>query len=276
MNDEISTVNDLKIKDDEYIKENDVLTSKQIEKHVEKSVPSFFQTLGIDVWKIKETNERTPDYSSNDLDIEVTAMHQYLPHNSDMDAIIKKHKENNLLICAYLYLENEKPRIKNILSKQLEEDLSILCLRQHISLYKNKIFKKIDNKYNQSSGKDQIIIMDFRLAPFDPLSLKKGIKEVLTEKCLEFSFFLGIIANIPKEIGSDILDEPYRFFVKNPYFKGNSKLEKLEKNYSNVNTNIWMTPQQIYVKVKPGKSYTIPCMECPDRDEIDKIGLPTI
>jgi hypothetical protein len=49
-------IKDLKITDDEYIDEKDVLTSKQIEKHIEKCVPSFFQTLGINIKKIKETN----------------------------------------------------------------------------------------------------------------------------------------------------------------------------------------------------------------------------
>ena len=142
------------------------MTSKQIEKHIESRAPIFFRKLGINANRIKETKKRTPDYSSNDIDYEVTAMHQYLPNNSDINTILKNHNENHSLICAYLYLEMEKPTVKIIHQKDLEEDLSILCLRQHISLYKPKIFNKIDNKYYQTTDKNQIIIMDFRLAPF--------------------------------------------------------------------------------------------------------------
>ena len=73
----------------------------------------------------------------------------------------------------------------------------------------------IDDKYYQTSGKDQILIMDFRLTHFDPVSLKRGITKVLTEKCIDFSSLIGVIANIPKKINSDIFEEPNFFFVKN-------------------------------------------------------------
>lgn len=276
MNNVDNNINDLEVIDNEYVKKIDVLKSKQIEKHIENSAPIFFQKLGINAKRIKKTKTRTPDYSSNDIDFEVTAIHQYLPKNSDIDAILKNHRENNFLICAYLYLEKEKPKVKVISQKNLDENLSILCLRAHISLYKPKIFSKIDDKYHQTSGKDQIIIMDFRLAHFDPLSLKRGIVEVITEKCMDFSSLIGIIVNLPKKIDSEILEEADFFFVKNPYFIGDDKLVSILDNYAKVQTDIWITPLQMVVKVKGGTSFKLHCMDCPDKEDIEKIGLPTI
>ena len=65
-------------------------------------------------------------------------------------------------------------------------------------------------------------------------------------------------------------------FLKNPYFKGDNKLISELDNYSKVQTNVWITPQPSYVRVKSGISFPVPCMECPEREEIERIGLPTI
>jgi hypothetical protein len=200
----------------------------------------------------------------------------YLPKHTDVDSILKIHDESHSLICAYLYLEKEKPKVKILHQKDLGRDLSILCLRHHISLYEPKIFNKIDDKYHQSSGKDQIIIMDFRLAHFDPLSLKRGITKVLTERCMDFSSLIGIIANLPTKIDSNMLEEANFFFVKNPYFKGNNNLVSILDNYSTVQTDMWITPQEMYIKVKPETPLAPLCMDCPEKGEIENMGLPTI
>ena len=276
MDDIENNLNNLQVKDNEYVNKTELLTAKKIEKHIEDSAPIFFRKLGINANRIKETKEPTPDYSSEDIDFEVTAIHQYLPKNSEIDAILKKYSENHILICAYLYLEKGKPKVETLSLKKLDKNLSILCLRQHISLYKPKIFSKIDNKYRQNCGKNQIIIMDFRLAHFDSLSLKKGLTDILNEKCMFFSSLIGIIASIPKKIDSHMLEDGNFFFVKNPYFKGSNKLISILDNYTKVQTDKWITPQLTYVKVKRGITFPVPCMECPERKEIEMIGLPTI
>ena len=93
---------------------------------------------------------------------------------------------------------------------------------------------------------------------------------------MEFSSLIGIIANIPKKIDSEILDEADFFFVKNPYFKGDNNLVSILDNYSKVQTGTWITPQQIYVKVKRAIPFLVPCMECPAKEEIENMGIPTI
>lgn len=277
MDDMDNSLKDLQVKDNEYVRTKDLLTAKEIEKHIEESAPIFFQKLKIPAERIKETKEkRTPDYSSNSIDFEVTTIHWYLPKNLDIDNILKTHDKSYSLICAYLYSEKGKPKLKIIHQKKLENDLSILCLRQHVSLYESKIFNKIDDKYHQSSGKDHIIIMDFRLAPFDPLSLKRAITNVLKEMCMSFYSLMGIIANIPEKLDSNMLDEAYFFFVKNPYFTNNNKLLSILNDYSIVQTNKWITPMQMFVKVKQGTAFAPLCMECPGINDIKKMGLPTI
>jgi len=70
MDDIDNSINGLQVKDNEYVRTTDLLTAKQIEKHIENSAPHFFQKLGINAERIKETKERTPDYSSNGIDFE--------------------------------------------------------------------------------------------------------------------------------------------------------------------------------------------------------------
>jgi hypothetical protein len=38
-----NSINDLQIRNDEYVRITDLLTSKQIEKHIEKNAPFFFK-----------------------------------------------------------------------------------------------------------------------------------------------------------------------------------------------------------------------------------------
>jgi hypothetical protein len=191
-------IEDLEVIDGEYVKKTDLETAKKIEKHIEKHINFIFERLGINANKIKETKERTPDYNSNRQTFEITAFHPYIPQIKEVDDILKVYRENFTLICAYLFLKRDKPRVNIIHQKNLGNDLSILCLRQHISLYKPKIFRKINAKYSQSTGKDQIIIMDFRLAHFDSVSLKRVILEVLREQCMEFFSLIGILVCILK------------------------------------------------------------------------------
>ena len=123
MDDFDNSLKDLQVKGNEYVRTRDLLTAKQIEKHIENSAPIFFRKLGINAERIKETKERTPDYSSNRIDFEVTAIHQYLPKNTDIDNILKTHEESHSLICVYLYLEKGKPKLKIIHQKELGKDL---------------------------------------------------------------------------------------------------------------------------------------------------------
>ena len=277
MSNNFENIEDLEVIDGEYINKTDLETAKKIEEHIEKNINFIFERLGINANRIKETKERTPDYSSNHLDFEITAFHPYIPQIKEIDDILKIHKENYTLICAYLFLEREKPRAKIIHQKNLENELSILCLRQHISLYKPKIFRKINDKYSQSTGKDQIIIMDFRLSHFDSFSLKKVISEVLKEKCIGFSSLIGILGCIPRNINSKIFDEPDFFFVKNPFFEGNNPLISTLNLFSTVQTDIWITIEKIYVKVKSGNSFDVLCRnKCPGKKEIETMHLPTI
>ena len=90
------------------------------------------------------------------------------------------------------------------------------------------------------------------------------------------SSLIGIIKNIPKKIDSNMLEKANFFFVKNPYFKGNNDLISILDEHLDSSSDIWTTPQEMYVKVKSGMPFAPLCMDCPEKADIEKMGLPTI
>ena len=74
-----------------------------------------------------------------------------------------------------------------------------------------------------------------------------------------------------------MLEEANFFFVKNPYFITNeNKLISILDNYAKVQTDQWITLMQMFVKVKRGTPFAPLCIDCPEKADIEKIGLPTI
>ena len=66
------------------------------------------------------------------------------------------------------------------------------------------------------------------------------------------------------------------FFVKNPYFNGENDLILKLEQYSKVSTNIWISPEFTFLRIKSGTEISVPCKECPGLFEIKKMGLPTL
>jgi hypothetical protein len=204
---------------DEYVRMIPLLLEKEIEKHVEINIYSFFKKIGYDIKKIPAAATRTVDYEYGNLGIEVTIIREYLPRNDDTDNLLRQNAQGNSRICAYMYLKDDKPKIEILDERKLDNNISILCLRQHISCYRPKLISKINNKYSQDKDHPvNIIIFDFRLAHFDSLSVKREIKAILTAKGMEFPSPGGILAFTPKQIDSDMLDDdPDYVFIDNPY-----------------------------------------------------------
>ncbi|MGC1931346.1 MAG: hypothetical protein WA667_20435 [Candidatus Nitrosopolaris sp.] len=98
-----------------------------------------------------------------------------------------------------LDLKDGKPKIEILNEQKLDNNLSILCLRQHVSCYRPKIMDKISDKYSQNESLPILIIMmDFRLAHFDPLSLKREIKRILASIGMELPSLGGILVSTPR------------------------------------------------------------------------------
>ena len=70
--------------DDEYVRKIRLLSEKEIEKHVETNIPSFFNTIGYNIKKVPRTTTRTVDYEYEDLGLEVTSIRGYLLKNDEV------------------------------------------------------------------------------------------------------------------------------------------------------------------------------------------------
>jgi hypothetical protein len=158
----------------------------------------------------------------------------------------------------------------------LNNNTSILCLRQHISCYRPKLISKINKKYRQDESHDlQIIIIDFRLAPFDSLSIKWEVKSILDIWEKDFHSLGGILIASPKRVNSDMVDEPDYVFVSNIHCRKEREILRKLNNFSLATTSNWITVNQTFVKYSGFTSITSPCIDCPEKEELGTRGLPT-
>jgi hypothetical protein len=208
----------------------------------------------------------------------VTSIREYLPKNDEVDRLLRRHDETNYRICAYMYLKNDKPKTEILDEQRLDNNLSILCLHQHVSCYRPKILSKINNKsYQDENHNLQIVVMDFRLAHFDPLSLKREIMKILANNGMELPSLGGILVSTPKELNSDMLrNESDYVFINNTYCKSQHTIMSQLNSYSLATTSNWVTLNHIFIKKSSNiASISLPCLDCPGKNELDSMGLPT-
>jgi hypothetical protein len=89
----------------EYVRKIPLLTSEEIEEIAERHIVPFFNKIGFEMQKIPTARSRTVDYECENLGLEVTALHHYLPRHDEVDKLLKRHLETNSRICAYMYLK---------------------------------------------------------------------------------------------------------------------------------------------------------------------------
>lgn len=264
---------------DEYVRIIRSLSHTEIENQIEANAPLFFSKIGYNLSKVPRADARTPDYEYEDMGIEVTAVREYLP-KKEVDELLARYEQTNCRICAYMYLKDDKPNIQILDEQKLNNNkLSILCLRQHVSCYRRKIISKIHDKYSQDKSHSILIIMmDFRLAHFDTLSLKREIKSILAGIGMQLPSLGGILVSIPRKLNSDLLSNECDYvFVNNTYCKSqHAVLKQLNNNYSLTSTSDWITINSAFIKTStPVLFLSVPCSDCPDRFEIERKGLPT-
>lgn len=187
----------------------------------------FFNSIGIG-YHIRRVPRRghirRVDYEYGDVGVEVTSVRDYLPR-SEVDKLLAR-QQMNYRICAYMYLKDDKPKIEIINEQKLVcyyINVSILCLQQHVSCSRAKIIDKIDDKYSQNESHPILIIMmDFRLAHFDLLSLKGEIKSILASIGMDLPSLGGILVSTPKRLNSDLFSNECDYvFVNNTYSNHN-------------------------------------------------------
>jgi predicted CopG family antitoxin len=265
----------------EYVRKTFPLLSTDVEKYVERDVVQFFRGIGYEIRRVPRAKTRTVDYEHGDLGIEVTVFHDYLPRIDEMDLLLRRHAETNSRICAYMYMKGDQLTIEVLNEERMANNISMLCLRQHISCYKPKLIRKIRDKYMQCAGKQHkscIIVMDFRLAPFDSLSIKREIKKILDSNGTEFPSLEGVLISIPKHPNSEMYDSPNYVFIKNEHCVVRHEILKMLNNFSLATTDKWITINHIFIRFSGPSTASIesPCMDCPDKAWMDLRGYPTM
>ena len=265
----------------------DMLTEKELEHQVETDVNNLFKSLGITANKIARSDhqgQKTSDYGGMDVDFEVTIVQSY---TRGIEAIEKAWDflEANIgtCYCAYIYSDSTtgKPVFK-LLSEEKGwvKGLSMLCLRQHVSIYHKKITKKIATKYQQhTTNQYQIIILDFRITPFNPSSLRNEIAKVLQEIGQDYHFLLGVIFALPKTISSSPFEAPNYFYVSNPYLIPpkalTEKLKNIETVVDDATIRIMpMLPLPVIPHTYEEHSISHLCFDCPSADNLASRGMP--
>jgi hypothetical protein len=87
----------------------------------------------------------------------------------------------------------------------------------------------------------------------------------------------GILASTPKQLNSDTLDyDSDHVFINNPHCKSQHDILTKLGSYSMATTSMWITVAPIFIR-KPSnvQKISFSSIDCPDRDEIQRLGLPT-
>ena len=260
----------------EYIRESILVQAKEVEKYVEKTIVDFFSKLGYDIKKIKEGQDRSVDYEYEDIGFEITVIHEYLPRINEIDDLLSQHDKTYSKVCAYMYGENGKVKIKKLQETPLNKQ-SVLSIRQHISSYRPKLVNKLDDKYSQSEhSKYVVIVMDFRLARFDSLSIKREVSDILKEYGINYSTLIGVLILSPEKKDSKLYDKSKYVFVLNTHCVTTSPLIESLKKYSITSTDEWWTVNHVFIKTEHGKGVPIQFLQCLEsKQELEDMGLPT-
>jgi hypothetical protein len=117
--------------------------------------------------------------------------------------------------------------------------------------------------------------LDFRLAPFDALSVKWEIKSILDIWGKDLYSLGGVLIASPKKMDSEMIDKPDYVFVRNIHCKKQYDILAKLSDFSLATTSNWITVTHIFVKYSGATGISSPCFDCSDREELDARSLPT-
>jgi hypothetical protein len=182
--------------DDIIVRRIDQVTEKAVEDRIESDIQSNLKSAGINANRISRGKTRTSDYEDGGIDFEVTIVQAYIPNIMEIDNAVRFLK-NNPGYCQYAYMylgPGQKPVFKIIETKKCDPKISLLCIGEHISIYRNKIVNKIEHESSQNTtNPHQIIVLDFRLPLFDHMTLRKEISSILNQVGEQYPSLLGVV-----------------------------------------------------------------------------------
>lgn len=270
------------INQDEIVRRIDLSTQREFEKYVENDVFRLFSLLKLNGTKVPAASTKKPDYQADGVDFEVTAIRTYIPRTPRIDkALGEMSKIFGKCHHVYMFLDRDlRPDIRIMGTEDCDKNGSILCMKQDITLYYLEIINKINEKYLQDSvNASQVIVIDFREAPFDSVILKKGIHSLLNKRGYDYPSLMGIVAVVPENIDSGLFEPPNYFFVENMQYKGTSnKAKQRLLEIANVKTSVAINPMAILITKDSSKPFSAqnPCVNVPSLREIRRIITPEI
>jgi hypothetical protein len=238
---------------------------------------SFLKHNGM---KVSKANSKT--YLVDNVDLQVSAINTYIPRTSKIEkALGEMSKIFGKCHHLYMFLDPDlQPDIRLLGTEDCDDSGSILCIRQDITLYYLKIINKIKEKYSQNTqSHNQVIVLDFSGAPFDPIILKKGIVSLLDKRGYDFTRLIGIVSILPKNLDSGTLGPSTYFFVENVHYKGpENEIKQRLLGISKVQTSVSIMPLAIIITKKSSEIFSVqnPCINTPSLDKIRKIVTPEI
>jgi hypothetical protein len=191
------------------------IPEKKVEDIFEKDVLKFLKSKGIDAEKVKRGSDKTSDYEWKDVAIEVTTVHDFDPPFLDPTKEFLANNPCNYYV-TYAYSDEKyiQPKCEIIFIKTVELEYSILKTRQHILFYCKKIINEIDKKSEQAwAYTKEIIVLDFRTAPFRPITLVKEIHSILNLIGNQYSSLVGIIV-VTKEHDFSSIDKMRYIYIR--------------------------------------------------------------
>jgi hypothetical protein len=254
-----------------------MIPAKDIEALVEKDALAFLKSIGINAKKMPTGQIRTPDYAWGKIGIEVTAVHDFSPSIPELDSIrrfLLKNPGNDYYVYTY---GNESGLQCRVLRKQkCQNSLSILRVRQHVSTYRKKIVNKLDDKYAQGVGYEtQVVLLDFRTAPFDSYSIGKEFAEYLDKNGMNYSELAGVILAVSADPLTSVIKKANYFYIMNPHAK--FRVAELDKCSSipGQTEKINPHPIELFIHNAGKESIVLQPPTFISWEEIESMGLPT-
>jgi hypothetical protein len=266
---------------DEIVRKVDVTDKKESEKKIQNAVSELISFLEHNGIKVSRTNSKAADYLVNDVDLKVSAVDTYIPRTSKIEkALGELSKIFGKCHHLYMFLDPDlQPDVRITGTEDCDESGSVLCIRQDITLYYLKIINKIKETYIQNTeNHNQVIVLDFSGAHFDPVTLKKGIASLLDKRGYDYARLLGIVSILPKNIDSGALGPFTYFFVENVHYKGSdTKVKQSLLEITKVQTSVLIMPLAILI-TKKSAEFPLQklCINTPSMDVIRKIVTPEI
>jgi hypothetical protein len=104
----------------ELVRHVDLIRQGDAEKKIEKDILDLGLLLGLRLRVQSRSGNKTSDFTANNIDSEVSAVHPYIPRSMEIDYELKEYSKD-FSTCKFLYMysdKNHNPKINLVGSKK--------------------------------------------------------------------------------------------------------------------------------------------------------------